>query len=490
MPLFAGFIGETYQARSVVIDSEIARNIYPETVQSPGNAKRACFVGTPGLDRVQTVAQTVCRGGFAQDGRTWMVIGTVLYELDFTTPSLTATARGTVVTDGKRVAWACNGRGGEQLAIRSGAFLYIFDLLTNTLSAPVVLPHTNAPTWLAFTDGYFLLGEADTIRVWFSALEDGETWDALDFFARSQTSDNIVGGIALKNRAWVFGSLTTEVYYDGGDPDNPFVPFQGSVMQEGLVSQWAVGVQGESVVWMAQDSEGRNRVVRAADYTPTVITNPAMAFLLAQAPTLEDVELEIYEQESHPMAVWTVPSWGTAGLSICWDASTQQWHERSSRNVAMGQDEMWRARGLCSPNALICGDWTTGNIYELSLDVFEEDGGMIRRVRRAPYLSEENQWLFLDQVELGMQAGAGLVTGQGSTPQVALNISRDGGHTWESAGFASLGAQGEYDARAIWVMLGRARADRLVLEVVQTDPVRCIWGPGAWIRATPGTGQL
>jgi hypothetical protein len=175
---------------------------------------------------------------------------------------------------------------------------------------------------------------------------------------------------------------------------------------------------------------------------------------------------------------------------VCWDASTQLWHERSSRNVDLGEDQMWRVRGICSPNALICGDWTTGNIYELSLDVFEEDGSMIRRVRRAPYLSDSNQWAFLDQVELGAQVGVGLAAGQGSDPHVALNISRDAGHTWESAGFASLGMMGDYDARAIWVMLGRVRLDRLVLEIVQTDPVRCVWGPGLYVRVSPGSGQL
>lgn len=488
MPLFAGFIGPTYEARSVVIDSEIARNIYPEQVKSASNAKQFTYLGTPGLTRLDTViGQIGSRGAFSQDGRTWITIGAGLYELDSAGfPTLV----GSMANDGQRVAYASNGRGGEQLAIRSADKLYIFDLLTNTLSAPIVLPLTNKPTWLAFIDGYFLLGEADTIRVWFCALEDGETWDALDFFARSQTSDNLVGGVVLRNRVWVFGSLTSEVYYDGGDTDNPFVPYPGSVMQEGLVGQYAVGVQGESVVWCAQDSEGRNRFVRATDYAPTVISTPAIAFMLGQSSRLDDVELDVYEGESHPFAIWTLPSWGDAGKSICWDASTELWHERSSRLVDLGVDAQWRVRGICSPNALICGDWTTGNIYRIDLDVFAEDDGMIRRVRRAPYISDSNQWFFLDQVELGMQVGVGLVSGQGSDPQLALNISRDGGHTWESAGFASIGPQGEYDVPgATWVMLGRSRLDRLVLEVVQTDAVRCVWGPGLYLRGSPGSGQ-
>lgn len=491
MPLFASFIGPTYRTRSPLINSEIARNIYPETVRSAGAAKQSNFYGTPGL-RVGGASedQVGGRGCFSQDGSTWTVIGTVLYSVDLTTTPWTLTKVGSVMDDGKRVAFASNGRGGEQLAVRSGNELQILDLLTNVLSGPVALPHTNSPTWLGFIDGYFVLGEADTVRVWFSNLEDGLVWDALDFFARSQTSDNIVGGIVFRDRIWTFGSLTSEVFYDSGDTDNPFVPYPGSVFHEGLVSQWAVGIQGEAIVWVSQDSEGTNRIVTAVDYGPQVISDPGIAYLLQQCPTLEDAELDIYEQELHAFACFTFPSFDPAGLTLVWDGMEKQWHERSSRNVALGEDQKWRVRGICSPQGLVAGDWTTGSLYDVDLDTFTEDGGMIRRVRRAPYLSAENQWIFLDQFELGIQAGVGLPAGQGSDPAVALNISRDGGHTWESAGFASLGAQGDYEARAVWFMLGRSRADRLVLEVVQTDPVRCVWGPGAWLRATPGTGQL
>lgn len=493
MPLFASFIGPAYEAKSPIANSERADNIYLETTASQGAAKQAFFYGTPGTRRLLTAdggaGASGGRGSFSQDGRTWTVVGGDVYEVSIA--GATATRIGSVPDDGKPVFFASNGRGGEQLAICGGGQLAILDLVTGVFTPAVALPHTNAPTWLAFIDGYFLLGERDTIRVWFCNLEDGLIWDALDFFARSQTSDNIVGGVVFRNRVWTFGSLTSEVFYDSGDSDNPFVPYPGSVMQEGLVSLWAVGVQGESVVWMAQDAEGSNRIVRATDYAPTVISTPGIAAQLASCSTLADVEVAIYEQIAHPFAVWTCPSYGPAGASFGWDAREQQWHTRSTRDAALGVDKQWIARGLCSPGAaVLCGGWQSDGLFLLDLDAFEDDGGMIVRTRRAPYLSAENQWLFLDQVELGMQAGVGLVTGQGSDPKVGLRISRDGAHTFDFAGFANLGAIGDYLERAFWVMLGRARADRLVLEVYQSDPVRCVWGPGLWLRVTPGTGML
>jgi len=149
------------------------------------------------------------------------------------------------------------------------------------------------------------------------------------------------------------------------------------------------------------------------------------------------------------------------------------------------------ARGMCAtPGGILVGDYATGNVYLLDPTVSTDNGAIVRRLRRAPYPSAENQWTFLDQVELGVQSGSGTASGQGVAPQVMLSISRDSGYNWDPPVAASIGATGQYAARAVWHRLGRVRADRLVLEVSQTDPVPMAWGPGLWLRARPGTGQL
>jgi hypothetical protein len=388
------------------------------------------------------------------------------------------------------VSFASNGRGGEQLAMVAGDQLKIFDLQTNVLSAAIVLPLTNAPRQVEYIDGYFLLTETDSIRTYFSAIFDGTTWDALDFFARSHTSDNVIGTKVLRDKIWVFGSLTSEVYYDSGDADNPFVPYPGSVMHEGAVSQWAIGVQGESVIWLSQDTEGNGRISRAADYSPQPVSTYAIGYALASYATLTDFEILIYEQENHPFAVFSSTS---ADATWCFDAREGQWHQRSTRDAATGVDKRWRARGCCSVGStIVVGDMTNGNLYTLDLDCFTDNAGMMVAERTAPYLSSENQWLFLDQIELGMQSGVGLnlSTAQGYDPEVLLAISRDSGHTWTNTVTTKMGKLGDYGARAVWRHLGRARSDRLAIRVRITDPVRRVLGPGLWLRVTPGSGAL
>jgi hypothetical protein len=80
-----------------------------------------------------------------------------------------------------------------------------------------------------------------------------------------------------------------------------------------------------------------------------------------------------------------------------------------------------------------------------------------------------------------MEAGVGLVSGQGSNPVILLEISKDGGHTWSQPHPASLGAIGEYKKRAIWNRLGQAR-DWLFRFTV-TDPVKTVF-VAAWAKVT------
>jgi hypothetical protein len=96
-----------------------------------------------------------------------------------------------------------------------------------------------------------------------------------------------------------------------------------------------------------------------------------------------------------------------------------------------------------------------------------------RRVRRFPHVSDKQNWLFWDRLQIDIQAGVGLASGQGSDPQIMLRYSDDGGQTWSHERWQSAGAQGKYRKRAIWKRLGRSR-DR-VFELVVTDPVKWVF---------------
>ncbi len=493
MALFPNFIAGSYAMRAPNIDVETTINLFPGTLDIGDNAKQGVLYGTPGLRSIVTAPEVICRVMFYQDGRTFTVIGSSLYEATITGSGLTVAAsltrRGSLHalgTDGLPVYMASNGAGGHQLAIVSAGKLYIFDTTANTLSGAVTTSLTGASGPIVFLNGYFLMVEVGTIKFWYSALEDGTSWPGANFIARSNASDNIVGMAVLHDQLKIWGSKTAEWFYDSGNVNTPFLPYPGSVSMDGAVAAAGCGVLGETLVWVATNERNLIRMMSAGTGEASVISTPAVEFAWASYSTVSDVELLCYEQEGHPFVCVTFP---TADVTWVYDLRETQWHQRDSQDT-MGLFHRWRVRGTCAPaaQAMLVGDYQTGDVYALQLDTFTDNGTAIRRLRRAPYLSAENQWLFLDQIELGLQAGVG--TGATPAPQVKLRLSRDFGNTYSAYQTAGIGAAGAYQTRAIWRGLGRSRADQLVVEVTQTDPVRTVWGPGLYLRTTPGSGLL
>lgn len=484
---FAQFCGGFYKALSPSVAADQAINVFTETTQVQGNAKQTTIYGAPGRVLETTLATLPNRGWFTQDGRTWTVSGDTLYER---TAPATYVSRGTVSNDGSPVSFSSNGKGGDQLGLVSGGEIYMLDLVTDVLTGPVVLPFMN-PVLMAFIDGYFIVNQANTPIQWFSALEDGTSWDALDFFTRSGTSDNTVGIAVSRDRIWVLGSKTSTQFYDSGDVDTPFLPYPGTTFQTGLVSPYLLTLYNDILVWVAESARGQRRVVAASEPSPQTISTPPIEIWLGTATTLSDARILAYEQEGHAFVpIITAPSTTGDIKTYAFDMTEKQWAARSKWDAVNGVHRQWPASGsTTTAGTVLVGDYQTGEVFTLELDAYDDDGGILMAERTAPYLSTGNQWLFVNGVELAMQPGVGLSSGQGSDPQVELSISRDGAHTWVSAGFGSLGAIGNYVARAIWKKIGRAREDRLVLRVRQSDPVKRVW-QGLWLDFDRGTGQL
>jgi hypothetical protein len=95
---------------------------------------------------------------------------------------------------------------------------------------------------------------------------------------------------------------------------------------------------------------------------------------------------------------------------------------------------------------------------------------VIRRLRQSPHLTADEVWIFYHEFCVDLEAGTGVANGDGTDPQLMLQYSKDGGHTWSSERWTSAGKQGEYALRAMWRRLGRARD--MVFRLTVADPVR------------------
>jgi hypothetical protein len=211
-------------------------------------------------------------------------------------------------------------------------------------------------------------------------------------------------------------------------------------------------------------------VMRAQGYQPQRVSTHAVEYAIGQMSVISDAVAYTYQQEGHSFYVLNFP---TAGQTWVYDASTDQWHERAWRDPLLGTLGRHRAQvHMAFAGENIVGDWETGNLYRLDLDTYSDNGAPIVRTRRCAHIASGGGWQFFSSLQLIMETGVGLASGQGSDPQAMLRWSDDGGLTWSSEAWVSMGRMGEYKRRALWRRLGKGR-DR-VFEVTITDPVKAV----------------
>src|SRR5690606_31683344 len=116
-----------------------------------------------------------------------------------------------------------------------------------------------------------------------------------------------------------------------------------------------------------------------------------------------------------------------------YDLSTGLWHERAYTNDGDLERHRVNTNSYDFKRGLhLCGDYESNQIYLLDEETFTDGDTEITRLRTSPHLSESDSLkrIICDRFQLDMETGVGLSSGQGSDPQVMLQFSDDGGHTW------------------------------------------------------------
>lgn len=320
---FPGFIGPSATLQSINVNAEETINWFLE-IASPGTPKSpAWLVPRPGLRPFVVLGQGPVRQVFAQDGRAFAIGGGTFNEIF---ASQTKTQWGTFPTDSNPGTISSNGTIGFQLFIVTSGLGYIFDLSTNTFSQ-IVSPGFPTPAIMGgFVDGYFVVLKGQSRQFYISALADGTSWDALDVGEVSQSSDDLRAMVIAHREIVLFGSKTTSFWADIGDPDFPFAPIPGTLMQIGIGAPWSAQVLGNTIFWLTENDNGDRMVFSATDYTPTRISTHAIEWYLSTASRIDDAYAWTYQMRGHTFYVLTVP---TLDTSIVYDLTTQLWHKQA-----------------------------------------------------------------------------------------------------------------------------------------------------------------
>lgn len=486
-----GLCGGSYQSQSPNADPEFTENWLPEAIESQQGKTAialyptpglSVFVNLPGMVKVWlilyvTIGASMRAFAVAEDLQTQ-------YLFEFFA-NKTQTQRSPLGAAGTQPSITYNNA--NQIAVASAGRVFVMNILTNLISE-VDTTTGNAIVGsvarIGYSDTYGLVLIKNSQKFQISNLNDLTSWSPLDIAAVSKFQDNVLSMIVDHSEPWFLGAKQSIVYYDSGDPNFPFSPIPGAVIENGTISLSPPVKLDNSIFWVGGDERGSCIGWRASGYTPTRVTNHAVEMAWQGYAVTSDLLTFSLQYQGHSLWVVMFP---TARKTWVFDVATGLWHNWANFD---GMAHLAQCHEFAFGQHLM-GARNSGNIYLWSIQNQTDNGQPIQRVRRSPIISMENEWLFHSKLELDCEVGLGpeppLLDPEGNPrgPQVFLRYSDDSGHTWSDFMARDLGLAGEFRKRVIWWRLGRSR--NRVYEISYSDPVplRIIDG---YVEASPGFG--
>ncbi|WP_333986722.1 hypothetical protein [Burkholderia cepacia] len=460
-----------YQSRSVIAANQRCVNLYAE--QNPADSEfPVTHYPTPGLIRRGVAPLHGFRGLYtASNGQLYAVVASKLYTVGY---DWTFTERGSLQTSSGPVSMRDNSL--FLVIVDGSAAGYQLDL-SNQAFSRITGSAFYGSNRVALIDDFLLFNQPGT-RQFYASGALAETFDPLDIAAKNGSSDKTVAVEVANRTIWVFGEQTTEVWYNAGASDFAFARYPGTFIEYGCKSAASIASADTSVYWLGAGEKGEGIVFRSDQMSALMISTPALTEELRTYPRLDDAIAFTHQADGHIFYVLTFP---TADKTWCYDLSTKQWHERLWLDDA---GKLHRHRGSCFAQwrgMQLVGDWENGNLYELSLDAFDDDGAEILYIRSWPNAGNDGDRITYDRFIVDMEVGQ--AGANEPEPQVRLRWSDTRGRTWGTTLSRGLGARGEFGRRAQFNALGTDRGMGRIFEVSWSTKTRTALN-GAYIRAS------
>lgn len=262
-------------------------------------------------------------------------------------------------------------------------------------------------------------------RFYWSAVNNGNSWNALDYATAERVPDALMDIAALGDNIWLFGQSSLEVWQNTGNATLPFERIEQVAFDRGIMTTGCWAKVDNTLVFIGSDAV----VYRASDGNPVRISDHWLEEKIAASTAWS---MFSFKWQGHEFACVRID----AG-SFLYDTVTQQWCEFQS---SAGQ---WIARcaAMVGTTAYF-GHSSTGAVMTFS--GWQDLGADLER--RFTAATPLDSRLAIDIVRVWANAG------QGATVQ--MRYSRDGGQSWSAYVSVSAGTAAQYRIRPEWRRCG------------------------------------
>jgi len=450
-------VGGDYNHPSTPFDAQQTINMFPER---GGNQSIAGSLlrRWPGLNLFKTL--TLSTGPIRGKGmyessnhRLFVIRASVLIELD---ADGVETSRGTLSTSFGPVSMTDNG---VELVIADGTQLYQFVLSTNTLT---IITDVDAPSTspvVDFVDGYIFGFNPDSAilgEFQHSELRDADNWSSLDTYNAESSPDKMVSLIANSGKIWAFGSKSFEVWFNTGAATGTWNRLSGTPKDIGCASSQSVAKMSGHVFWLGASKEGRAIVYMSNGYEPIEISTKPLESWINSVPDVSDALGFTMQIEGHFFYMITFQ---TGDRTYVFDLTSNEWFRVAYRNTGTGVQGRYRILSYAFfNNKNYVGDYVNGNIYDLDINTYTDNGDPQLCERYFPFFEDKKERIFWRSLEIDLETGVGLTSGTGVNPKIQLRWSNDGGRTFGNWHEMTIGKMGAYTTRVKINRLGIGRS--------------------------------
>lgn len=310
-----------------------------------------------------------------------------------------------------------------------GAFTFTTSALT------VLNVNSEVPNSVCYGEGYFFFTTPGGLC--YASGLNATTVSSLDVIRAEARPEALYRGIFYDGELYLFGLTHTEVWASGGNPNATGFPLnRTTVIWRGLIAPLAVtgfeeGFEG-GLYFVADD----NSVRRMNGYQPEIISNPAIERAIEACTDKSNIRAFCYDVDGHACVVIDLAGEATWVLDIM---EGGLWHERKTAATSY-----WRATGnsVKAFGKWLVGDHSTGNIYQVDATSLNDGGSAMPFIAESIAMEAFPQRLQIPRADFNFTSGVG--TTAVPNPEVKIQWSDDGGHTWSDPITGKLGENGRY----------------------------------------------
>ncbi len=421
--------GPSYKSRSKPLSSQQTKNWYQQF--NDGGKDQYVLMPFPGLKVIGNAAG-IDRGFNRMAEILYQVKGNTLYEID---KFGTHTNRGTIPGTGRAIM----ANDGVNLFIVTD--LKVYQYSTDSLSVVEVTdPEITGSKSVDFINNQFLYTKDKFTTV--SDVGNGAAASGLNIVGEETLPDDLVRDFVFEEIIYRCGVRSIVGWFNSGVGSPPIEKLQGRIFNTGLAAINSIAETDEGFYWLGDD----NAIYRSAGGRKERISTDAISNEIQSYSRVDDALGHTFTFEGQNFYALSFPT-GNRTFVLSEALGEDGWFEISSGT----NDGAYQGTSFISAyDKIIVADKNNGNVYELDIDTYQNNGEVLNRTRVTQTVDatliggSKKDRIGMSTLTIEMETGTGIIEGQGDNPRIMIEYSDDGGRTFSSGTWARVGRLGEF----------------------------------------------